>query len=169
MTSLICQSEHLVIRRFDLRDNAFVFDLLNTDGWIKYIGNRNILTLEDAENYIRSKFLKTDTEFGFGYFVVELKASKTPIGTVGILKRDYLDLPDLGFAFLPEYCGQGFAFEASLALKKYFKETYSLNDLCGITMSENSSSIELLKRLGFSYKKNIVDPSGESLDYYSSN
>jgi RimJ/RimL family protein N-acetyltransferase len=167
MSSLICHSENLKIRTYNLTDADFVFNLLNTDGWIKYIGNRNILSLEDAENYISTKLLNNDIDAFFGYFVVELKESNIPIGTVGILKRDYLDLPDLGFAFLADFCGKGFAFEASLALKNHFKSKHYIQTLSAITLAENSSSINLLKKLDFKFEKTIVDPTGEELEYYS--
>ena len=96
------ESERLFLRPLTLEDDEFILQLLNTDGFIKYIGDRNVKTIEQAKNYLLNGPLKSYETNGFGLSLVELKTGRTPIGMCGLLKRDYLDHPDIGFAFLPD-------------------------------------------------------------------
>lgn len=140
-----------MLSKLSLTDIDFIFELVNTPGWIKFIGDRNVQTKEDAARYIEKILNNRDIH----YRVVTLAAEQVPIGVVTFIKRDYLDHPDIGFAFLPQHAKQGYAFEASQTV---------LLDLCRIdkhptvlatTFEENISSIQLLKKLGFSYRNEI--------------
>ncbi len=130
----ILTSERLTIERLSVNDAAFIFKLLNTKEWIDNIGNRNITTEDDAVNYIK----KVNAVDNFYFWTV--KTGDTPIGIITLLKKEYLPCPDIGFAFLKEYSGKGYAFEASKAvidhvvnkhninshLRRYYKEKYQI-------------------------------------------
>lgn len=133
-------------------DNAFIFELLNTAGWIKFIGDRNIKTSEDADKYIQ-KILANPT---ISYRVVTLQEDETAIGVVTFIKRDYLDHHDIGFAFLPAYTKQGYAFEAANEVLNDRLNQPEHATILATTILENSSSIQLLKKLGFSFSKEIT-------------
>lgn len=142
----------LVIRSISEKDAAFILELLNSPTWLKYIGDRQILSLSEAEKYIHGIQKKTDTK----YFVVEHKALNSPIGLLTLIKREYLEFPDFGFAFLPEFTGKGFAFEASQALIKLIKLENPV--LMAITTPLNQPSIKLLTKLNlFFFKEKLVD------------
>jgi RimJ/RimL family protein N-acetyltransferase len=100
------------------------------------------------------------------YWVVLLRDSNTPIGIISLVKREYLEHPDLGFAFLPEYSGKGYAFEAATAVLKTFLAHGQQRILLAVTMSKNTRSIALLGRLRFSFLKELV-VTGESLLVYA--
>src|SRR5690349_17404295 len=93
-------------------DHEFAKSLFNSKGWLEFIGDRNVRSNEDAKNYIR----KIKSTADFFYWVVRQKESQMPIGIISILKRSYLDHFDIGFAFLPEFEGRGYAFEAAGAM-----------------------------------------------------
>jgi ribosomal-protein-alanine N-acetyltransferase len=97
----ILQTRRLTLSEATLSDIPLIFKLLNSPNWLEFIGDRNIRTLEDAEKYIQNSLIKSYRENGFGLWKVELKSDKTPIGLCGLLKREMLDFPDLGFAILP--------------------------------------------------------------------
>ena len=97
----ILQTERLLLREFTEDDAAFIVELLNSPGWIQYIGDRNIKTEEQAREYLNNGPLKSYRQNGFGLYMVEKKDDHTPIGMCGIIKRDTLNNPDIGFAFLP--------------------------------------------------------------------
>ncbi|MEQ6166516.1 GNAT family N-acetyltransferase [Ekhidna sp. MALMAid0563] len=99
------ETERLQIRLPSTADIAFFYELMNTDKWIKHIGDRGINSMEKAVEYIESLKLKYHS-VGFTLYVIT--QSKTPIGLCGLLKRDYLDHPDLGFALLPDFMGNGY-------------------------------------------------------------
>ena len=110
----IAETERLVVRWIEESDAPFVLRLLNDPDWLRFIGNRNVHTLDDARKQITERY-RVGLAKGFGAYLVELKATQTPLGMCSLIQRDYLDCPDLGFAFLPEYRSQGYAREASLA------------------------------------------------------
>jgi ribosomal-protein-alanine N-acetyltransferase len=165
---IILRTKRLILREAELSDSKFFFDLLNTEKWLKYIGDRGIKTLDDAEKYINDKLIKSYRTNGFGLFVYELKDSHLPIGICGFIKRDYLDSVDIGFALLPKYERQGYTFEISDAVMKFGRRTLGLNKVFAITTKDNVASQELLKKLGFNFKSYINEPeTNEKLSLYS--
>jgi len=152
------ESERLFLRPLTLEDGEFILELLNTDGFIKYIGDRNVKTIEQAEDYLLNGPLKSYETNGFGLGLVELKTERIPLGMCGLLKRDYLDDPDIGFAFLPQHNGKGYAHEIAKALIDYWIQRPQMKRILAIVLPENSSSIRLLEKLGFRYDKNFISP-----------
>lgn len=130
---------------------AFIFELLNTPGWLAFIGERNIKSLEDASNYIQ----KIQESPIVNYWVASLKEIGTPIAIVSYVKRDYLKHWDIGFAILPQYASQGYAYEAAKRiLKEVLKNPFS-NYIVATVMQENTPSIKLLEKLGLTFQEEI--------------
>lgn len=155
-TTYILETERLRLREFTLNDTDFLIRLLNSEGWLKNIGDRNVRTKQEAESYIQSVFLDCYKTKGYGFWLVEEKQTNESIGMCGITKRGFLALPDLGYAFLPEFHAQGFAFEMAKAVKKYVETDLSISELCAITITENTASIRLLEKLGFQFQETIA-------------
>ena len=110
------ETERLILKPTDKEDGEFIFKIMNTPKYYKYIGDRNIRTLEDAENYITQKMMPQYEKMGFGNFTVTLKSDSSKIGFCGIYVRPSLETPDIGFAFFEEFEGKGYAFEAASEL-----------------------------------------------------
>ena len=165
---MILETERLRLRQFTLADAAFIVALVNTPGWIKYIGDRNIKTNADAETYLTNGPMASYRTLGFGLWLVERKDTAESIGMCGILKRDTLEHPDLGFAFLPAFEGQGFAHEAASATLRYASGVLGLQTIAAITLPENTGSIKLLEKLGMVFCRPISFPgSAQILSLYS--
>ena len=152
---MVTETKRLIIYKFSISDAPFFLELVNSPNLIKYIGDRNIKTIEDAEKNIANRHLKSYKEHDFGFYKLVLKENNTPIGTCGLIKRDALVEVDLGFAFLPEYEGKGFGFEASTAVMKLAKHQFNLKKLVAITNPDNKNSIKLLEKLGFTLEKEV--------------
>lgn len=152
---MIAETERLLIEKFTLNDASFFKALVNTPHWIKYIGNRNTKTLEDAEERIKSGHLESYKTNGFGFYKLILKEKNIPIGTCGLIKRDELKHVDIGFAFLEDYERQGFGYEASIAIMELAKEKFNIKKLLAITAPYNIGSIKLLEKLSFRYEKRV--------------
>ncbi len=161
------QTERLELREYTLKDAPFIFKLMNSEGWLKNIGDRNIKTIEDAEAYLQKNYLSSYEKNGFGPYLVSLKDDGTPLGSAGLYKRDNLEYPDVGFAFLSEFGNKGYAFEASKAVMKFASEELKLQTIVGITLPENLSSIKLLKKLGLSEIGTHTFENGEELLLFS--
>lgn len=156
------ETKRLYIEPVTTFDSAFIFELLNTEGWIKFIGDRNIHTLEDATSYIQ-KIIDNQKS---NYWVCKLKENKTPVGIVTFIKRDQFDAPDIGFALLPAYEKKGFAFEATSQVLEGIKKNKSFDTIIAFTLYNNTSSILLLEKLGLAFEKEIQDKE-ERLFVYS--
>ena len=151
------KTERLILAEFIEADAPFILEMLNDPAWIKFIGDRGVKTLSDARDYIVNKLQKSMEELGFGMLLVKLKDGEFPVGTCGLLKRDYLDHLDIGFAFLPEFRGKGYAFEATYALITYGKKELGMKRILAYTDAENSTSIKLLKKLGLEFERMLLE------------
>lgn len=161
------ETERLLLREFTTGDTAFILELVNSAGWLQYIGDRNIKSVEQAKAYLENGPIKNYRENGFGLCLVERKDDAKAIGMCGLLKREYLDTPDMGFAFLPEFNGNGYAYEIAIATVAYAKNKLKISTVSAITMANNEKSIKLLEKMGFSFKKTIFLPTGkEELQLY---
>ncbi|MDO6774905.1 GNAT family N-acetyltransferase [Shewanella sp. 3_MG-2023] len=149
------KTERLTIREFTHNDVEFHLILMNTPLYIQNIGDRSIRTIVDADAYSR-KIIASYKSNGYGQYAVVLGNTETVIGMSGLIRRDNLPHPDIGFGFLPEYMGKGYALEASQAVLKYAKNELKLHQILGITNPENKPSINLLKKLGLVFEKAIT-------------
>lgn len=152
----ILQTNRLLIQEFTLEETDFILRLLNTEGWLKYIGDKNIRTIEEARAYLQNSLLQLYATLGFGLWCVRLKENNTPIGVCGLIKRDTLEHTDIGFAFLPEYEQQGYAFEAAQATVAYAFQSLHLPKLLAIVKANNTRSIHLLTKIGLQFEQKIV-------------
>jgi len=151
MTDL--KTQRLILRRLNADDAPFILTLLNEPSFIRYIGDKSVRDLEAARQYILTGPVASYDRNGFGLNLVELKEAHTPIGICGLLKRDELPDPDIGFALVPDFWSKGFAFEAATAVLQDARERLSLERILAITSLDNEASINLLQRLGFKFEK----------------
>lgn len=152
------ETERLVLRPFTETDAPFVLTLMNSPGWLAFIGDRNIRTPEDAVSYLQNGPMKSYGINGFGLSLVGLKTTGTPVGTCGLLQRDYLAHPDIGFAFLPDYMGQGYAVEIASATLTYASETLHIPVVLATVLPANTRSIRLLEKIGLTFSQVIPSP-----------
>jgi ribosomal-protein-alanine N-acetyltransferase len=153
---LVKETQRLLLREFTEADHLFIIQLLNSEGWLQYIGNRNITNKEEAVGYINNALRTSYVNNGYGLYLVEIKESNIPAGMCGFVKRDALPVADLGFAFLPEYSGNGFAYESAGAALHYGFGNLKFDKIAGVTMLANGKSINLLKKLGFNDEGEIA-------------
>lgn len=153
----ILETDRLILRLQTTDDAAFILELLNDPSWLQFIGNRNVKIIEDARSYIL-KSIRMYEQFGFGLFLVEKKDDHIPLGICGLVKRDSLEDVDIGFAFLPQYWGKGYAYEAASAVMAHGRDTLGLNRIVAITTQDNHASIKLLEKVGLQYKQLIRLP-----------
>ena len=159
---IICETERLRIRQFNEDDTDFIIELLNQDSFITNICDKGVRTTEQALEYLHSGPMKSYQSFGYGLSMVELKDSNQPIGMCGILKREQLEYPDLGYALLPNFCSKGYAFEAAAGLLINAVEQHQLDKILAVTSPDNEKSLGLLAKLGFEKKGEMVLYEGEA-------
>lgn len=151
----IVETGRLLLRELGPEDAAFILKLVNDPAWIEFIGDKGIRTMADARDYIVDGPLEMYAQFGFGLWLVELKNDKTAIGMCGLIKRPALEDVDVGFAFLPEFRGQGYAFESASAVMSHGRRVFGLTTLAAIMSPKNERSARVLEKLGFQFERTI--------------
>ena len=146
------ETGRLTLRPFDLGDAGFVLGLLNEPSFLLHIGDKGVRTEDDARRYIAEGPLASYARSGHGLYVVVRREGGAPIGICGLLKREWLEDVDLGFALLPPYWGHGYAFEAASAVLAQGR-ALGLRRIVAITSLQNEASIRLLDRLGFRFER----------------
>lgn len=134
-----------------LSASEFIFQLVNTPEWIKFIGDRNVKNLDDASQYIQRLIDNPDIT----YWVVKLKDTDTSVGTISFIKRNYLDHPDIGFAFLSAYQKCGYAYEAASIVLSSLLDDPAINCILATVAPGNVNSIRLLEKLGMNFLREI--------------
>lgn len=110
---LTFETPRLILRPVQESDALFILRLFRSENWLKYIGERDVHTIDEARTYIREKMYPQLKKEGYGNYLVIRKTDNDSIGTCGLFDREGLEGIDIGFAFLPEFEGQGYAFEAA--------------------------------------------------------
>lgn len=177
---MILETERLTLRELDpATDAEFIFELLNSPKFIKYIGDRGVRSAEDAAAFIEDRYRQSYSDHGFGLYTVELKKDESyahtnvrasaliRVGLCGFVKRGTLPNADIGFAFLPEFEGKGYGFESASAVMRYGSKTLGFTTVLAITSLDNEVSGRLLEKLGFSFDR-LIENGDETIKLYSS-
>ncbi len=172
MSARFIRTPRLYLRRFDgIRGDepGFMLGLLNEPSFLRHIGDRGVRTLEAAHDYIAMGPILSYQRHGFGMNMVELAATGEVVGVCGLVQRDSLPEPDLGYALLPSYLGQGYAGEAAAAVLTDARDVLHIDRILAITDPDNVASIALLLRLGFTFESMLqLTPGEKHLRLYAS-
>lgn len=162
----IIETERLRIRWLYGGDATFILELVNDPDWLRNIGDKGVRDLDDARRYIAEGPVAMYERHGFGLNAVVLKATGEPIGICGILKRDTLDCPDIGFAFLPAHRGRGYAHEAATAVMGHARSVLGLGRIAAVVSPGNDDSVRLLEKLGLRFSHELDDDGTGCLKVY---
>ena len=157
-------TNRLLLDVLTAEDSEFIISLVNSKEWIEFIGERNVHSKQEAVAYI-NKILNTQN---FYYWVIRIKDGMTPIGIISFLKREYLENFDIGFALLPEFTGNGYAFEAAKKVMSVVQTNQDYHPILATTLPNNINSIKLLIKLGFYFEKEIESGNEKLLVYSNS-
>ena len=147
------QTARLAIRPFSEDDGAFIVELVNDADWLRFIGDKNVHSLDDARRYLRDGPLATQALRGHSLCCVERASDGAALGMCGLIKRESLDDVDLGFAFLPAARGQGYAREAAAATLAHGLDTLGLRRIVAITDPGNAASARVLEAVGMRFER----------------
>ncbi|ATP07598.1 N-acetyltransferase [Aeromonas salmonicida] len=141
-------SERLLLRELTIADAPFILELLNDSDFHRYIGDRGVRTLADAEHYIQQGPAVSYARHGHGLYLVARRGDEAKIGICGLIRRDTLPCEDIGYAFLPAYRGQGYGIEAAKAALQDGRERLGIVRVIAIVTPGNERSLTLLAKLG---------------------
>jgi RimJ/RimL family protein N-acetyltransferase len=159
----VLSSERLLLRELTHDDAGFVIELLNDPDFVRFIGDRGVRTEADARAYLDKGPIASYARHGFGLYAVVTRDAAQVTGICGLLRRDWLDEPDVGFAYLPRFRGRGYAGEAARAVLDDAAGRLGLARITAIVSPGNERSIRVLAKLGFRYERDARPP-GENAD-----
>ena len=154
----ILETDRLALREATEGDAAFVLELLNERGFIENIADRGVRSLDQARAYIAERIVASYEVNGFGMWLTWEKDTSQPVGLAGLVKRDGLDDPDIGYAFVERSWGRGFAQEAAAAVLRHARETLGIEKLAAITTPGNKASMAVLEKIGMKFERLIQLP-----------
>lgn len=158
----------LVLREPDDGDLPFLLELLNDAGFIRFIADRGVRTLEQAREYLHGRLLPHFRMHGFGAFVVERRDDGERLGLCTLISRDTLPDVDIGYAFLARFTGQGYALEGSRALLDHARGTLGMARVIAIANQDNTRSARLLGKLGLRHEGRVrLEAETEELDLFA--
>ena len=152
MEGVVLETGRLVLRRLTLEDASFIVGLLNEPSFLRFIGDRGVRNEEQARAYLRDGPLASYAQYGFGLYLVVRRDDLAPLGMCGLLRREALDDPDVGFALKPAYWSQGYAYEATRAVLDYGRDVLGLRRIVAIVAPDNEASAGLLEKLGLRFE-----------------
>jgi RimJ/RimL family protein N-acetyltransferase len=150
-------TQRLVLSKLALDDAAFILELLNEDGFLRFIGDKGVRTLADARDYLQKGPIESYQRNGFGLYAVRAQQGGTaaPLGICGLVKREGLQDPDIGFALLARHWARGYAVESAAAVLDHGTRTLKLPRIVAITSPDNWDSIRVLERIGMKFDRLI--------------
>jgi ribosomal-protein-alanine N-acetyltransferase len=157
----------LELHPFTEADAEFVLRLLNEPSFLRYIGDRGVHDLDSAWRYIADGPVAGYARHGYGLLRVVRRTDGESVGMCGVLKRDALPDPDIGFSFFPEYWSQGYALESARAVMEHARGSLDVGRILAITTQDNEPSMRLLGKLGFHFDR-LVTMGAEELRLFVS-
>jgi RimJ/RimL family protein N-acetyltransferase len=148
----ILDTDRLQLRTMALADAKLYLAILNTPLFIRWIGDRQIRTEAAAREALAVGALSMQSVRGFSLYLVERKSDGVAVGICGLIKRDTLDDVDIGYAFLPEHAGQGYATEAAAGVLRH-AHSLGIKRVVAITTPGNTASDAVLRRIGMQFER----------------
>jgi RimJ/RimL family protein N-acetyltransferase len=164
---IVLRTQRLVLRELTLDDASFMLGLLNEPSFLSNIGDKGVRTIEEARKFLLEGPIASYRRNGFGHYMVELREQQ-PIGTCGLINREFIGEIDVGFALLPAFWSHGYASEAATAVMEYGRTTLGIKRIVAVVSPHNTASIRVLEKLGLRYSgPTQLAADGDVIDLYA--
>jgi ribosomal-protein-alanine N-acetyltransferase len=163
------ETERLLLREFLSTDDKGMFELDSNPNVHKYLGNKPVTHIDESRAYI--EFVHQQyKDFGTGRWAVILKESNTFIGWSGIKFitesiNNHKDFYEIGYRFIEEYWGKGYATEAGKAFIDYAFNEMKVEAIYAYADKGNAGSRNTLEKLGLKYVNSFILDEGEEVWY----
>ncbi|WP_131535846.1 GNAT family N-acetyltransferase [Pedobacter nototheniae] len=149
---IFAETERLLLRELLPEDINGLLQLDSDPEVHQYLGQKTISTIEESSqnlNYIRQQYIDN----GIGRWAVIEKQTNQFIGWSGLklitdLTNGHINYYDLGYRFIKEYWGKGYATESAKASISYAFNQLNANEVYAIADIDNLASIKILEKLG---------------------
>lgn len=162
MAKIFIETPRLILREIIAADVDRIFLLDSNAEVMKYIGIKPVKTVGESVETIK-KIQKQYVENGIARWAVIEKESGLLIGWSGLKLlteplNGFKNVYELGYRFLPEFWGKGYATESAESVLEFGFSTLNLDIIYACTDIENLNSAKILKdKLGFLEKGTFID------------
>jgi RimJ/RimL family protein N-acetyltransferase len=154
MTDL--QTERLELRRFTLEDAEAYFPLVSDPAVLRYTGEKPLRSLDSVRELLASRPLRDYAVHGYGRMACVEKSSQRLVGFCGLKYLEDLQETDIGYRFLPECWGMGYATESAQMIMQHGARKLGLSRVIGLVEPENIGSVRVLEKLGLAFESEVM-------------
>lgn len=155
----VVETPRLILRQNRLSDLDDRMAITNDAEFMRFVGG----VYDRQENLARIlRYLGHWVAFGFGFFVVEEKATGRHLGNVGMarfergLGPDFDNAPEAGWLIAQSAEGKGYATEAMQAAIHWYESTFGPERMVCLIDPANSASLRVAEKLGFrAYREGV--------------
>ncbi|SDX83861.1 GNAT family N-acetyltransferase [Flavobacterium degerlachei] len=155
------ETERLILRKLIPSDDEGMFLLDSNPNVHRYLGNKPVTSIEESREYINNILIQY-IQNGVGRFAVILKETNEFIGWAGLKfitepVNERLNFYDIGYRFIEDYWGKGYAQEAAKAWLDYGFNQLKIQKICAYADIENKGSRKILEKIGLQHISEFDD------------
>jgi RimJ/RimL family protein N-acetyltransferase len=158
------ETERLILRPFTLDDAEAWLPLVSDPGIIRYTGDQPAQSVDEAREILRTRPLRDYAVYGVGRLAVVEKASRRLVGFCGFKYVIELGEIDIGYRFLPDCWGKGYATESGAALMADGRRAHDIRRVVGTVHPDNPASGRVLEKLGLRFER-VLDPDEDGVRF----
>lgn len=159
------ETPRLLLRPFTLDDAEAYWPLVSDPQVLRYTGEQPVTTLDGVRQLLKERPLRDYALYGYGRMACIEKTTQRLIGFCGLKHQDWLTGPDIGYRFVPDAWGRGYATESAAALMQHAVPLHRIPRVYGVVQPENLASAHVLRKLGLRFDASVCIE-GEALDRY---
>lgn len=161
------ETERLLIRRFTADDAEAYWPLVSNPAVLRYVGEPALTSIGAVRDLLETRPLRDYRLYGYGRMACIEKSSGRLLGFSGLKYLDDMNETDVGYRFLPEAWGKGYATESAAAIMARQAVEFDLRRIIGLVEPENEGSVRVLKKLGLTFERRLADAAHGELDLYA--
>ena len=150
------ETPRLILRKFIPEDAPLIFHLNTDPEVIKYVHEPVMENEEQAKDIIEN-IIMPQYQNNLGRWAMHLKSNNEFIGWSGLKYLADKNETDLGYRLQKIYWGRGFATEAASHTLAYGFHSLQLKKITGKAHAQNAASINILKKVGMTFKADEVE------------
>jgi RimJ/RimL family protein N-acetyltransferase len=156
------ETERLILRPFTLDDAEAWLPLISLPDVIRYTGDVPATSVDEARELLRTRPLRDYAVHGYGRMAVIEKSSGRLVGFSGLKYLEDIREVDIGYRFLPDCWGKGYATESAGVLMEQGRREHGLRRIVGMAHPDNAASIHVLEKLGLRFER-LLEPEADGL------
>jgi ribosomal-protein-alanine N-acetyltransferase len=157
------ETPQLLLRPFTLDDASDYWPLARLPDVLRYTGEDARTSLEEVREVLLTRPLRDYAVHGYGRMACIEKSTGRLVGFSGLKYLEDLQETDIGYRFLPDSWGKGYATESAQALMAQGREQFDLTRIIGLVQPANGASSRVLEKLGLVYERSFDPDDGHGI------